>query len=310
VSTTGAQIAVREHEADLIVEQRHYAAEGVVTLALAAPDGVELPAWSPGAHIDLLLGEGLIRQYSLCSSPGEPDKWRIGVLRDPRSRGGSEHVHRNLLCGATVRVRGPRNHFPLVSAPRYQFIAGGIGITPIIPMIDEAEVGGAEWSLVYGGRTHRSLAFADELARHADRITICPQDEVGILDLESIPGTPRADTLVYCCGPEPLLDAVESACSDWPGGSLHIERFAAKTLTDGDRAGAIDTFEVVCRRSGVTVQVPANKSVLEVVEEAELTCWRRAARVSAAPGRRQSSRASRTTGTPCSRKRRRKPARS
>jgi ferredoxin-NADP reductase len=268
VTTAGGKIAVREHEADLVVEQRHEAADGVVSLTLADPDGRELPAWTPGAHVDLLLGDGLVRQYSLCSSPDDSGAWRIGVLRDPASRGGSELVHDELTEGSQVRVRGPRNHFPLVSAPRYQFIAGGIGITPILPMIAEAEAAGAQWNLVYGGRQRDSMAFTDELAAHGDRITICPQDETGILDLESILGTPREDTLVYCCGPEPLLDAVEKACSSWPEGSLHVERFAPKAVSDEDRAGALDTFDVVCQRSGITLQVPSDKTVLEVVEDA------------------------------------------
>jgi len=269
VSTAAGKIAVREHEADLVVKMRDDVAEGVISLTLTAPDGGDLPAWTPGAHIDLLLDEGLVRQYSLCSSPGEPGAWRIGVLRDPRSRGGSECVHSKLVDGAPVRVRGPRNHFPLVHASRYQFIAGGIGITPIIPMIEEAEASGAEWSLVYGGRRRGSMAFTDELAAYGDRIRICPQDEIGIIDLPSILGTPRDDTLVYCCGPEPLLAAVESASFGWPAGSLHVERFAPKILTDEDHAGALDTFEVICQRSGVTVvEMPADKSVLEVVEDA------------------------------------------
>jgi ferredoxin-NADP reductase len=262
------KIAVREHEADLVVARRDEAAEGVVALTLESPNGGQLPGWTPGAHIDLLLRDGLARQYSLCSSPGDSGSWRIGVLRDPASRGGSQFVHDELEVGSTVRVRGPRNHFPLVSAPRYQFIAGGIGITPILPMIEEVAASGADWNLVYGGRQRGSMAFTDELAAHDSRVTISPQDEEGILDLDAILGSPREDTLVYCCGPEPLLNAVEGACADWPAGSLHIERFAAKAVTEEDLAGALETFEVVCQRSGVTLEVPADKSIMEVVEEA------------------------------------------
>ena len=137
-------------------------------------------------------------------------------------------MHSALAPGVTVRVRGPRNHFPLVASPRYLFIAGGIGITPMLPMIAEAEAASADWRLLYGGRERASMAFLDELATYGDRVTIVPQNEMGMLDLESVLGTPQPDTLVYCCGPEGLLSAVEKFCENWPPGALHLERFSAK----------------------------------------------------------------------------------
>ena len=156
---TITQTIVREHEADLVVREARQVADGVVAIILAAPDGAELPAWTPGAHIDFVLGDDLIRQYSLCSSPSQPEAWRVGVLRAPDSRGGSEQVHDLLAPGSIVRVRGPRNHFPLVASSRYLFIAGGIGITPVLPMIAEADAAGADWRLFYGGRERASMAF-------------------------------------------------------------------------------------------------------------------------------------------------------
>ena len=220
----------------------------------------------PGAHIDLILGDDLSRQYSLCSSPGRPESWRLGVLRAPDSRGGSERVHTALSTGATVRVRGPRNHFPLVSSPRYRFIAGGIGITPILPMIAEAEAAGAEWTLLYGGRERNSMAFVDELAGYGDKVTVAPQDETGMLDLASVLGTPEPDTLVYCCGPEGLLAAVEKLCESWPPGALHLERISPKPQEEA--AGGESSFELLLERSGLTLQVPPDKSVLEVIRDA------------------------------------------
>lgn len=260
-------LAIRELESELIVATREDAAEGVVALVLQSGDGADLAGWTPGAHIDLVLGEGLARQYSLCGDPATADAWRIGVLRDPASRGGSQFVHDRLREGHTVRVRGPRNHFPLVASPRYLFIAGGIGITPVLPMIDAAAGAGADWRLLYGGRTRSSMAFLDELAAYGERVEVHPQDEDGLLDLESALSVPQPDTLVYCCGPEPLLDAVTTACADWPPGSLHLERFAAKSVAEPATAG-LDTFEVVCQRSGVTVTVPQEKTIYESVEEA------------------------------------------
>ena len=248
-----------------MVEVREQTTDDVVTLTLRAADDRPLPRWEPGAHIDLLLPDGLNRQYSLCGDPADRCHWRIGVLREPAGRGGSAHVHDRLHAGTPARVRGPRNHFPLAPSPRYLFIAGGIGITPILPMIAAAEAAGADWELVYGGRTRGSMSYLDELARHGDRITVRPQDEYGLLDLDGLLGTPRPDTLVYCCGPEPLLLAVEARCASWPKGSLHVERFTAKPLTEPVRTGA---FEVELRQSGLTLTVPPDRSVLDVVEEA------------------------------------------
>ena len=266
VTVTTTKTIIREHETDLVIQEARAVADDVVALTLADPRGIELPAWTPGAHIDFILGDDLTRQYSLCSSPSKPAAWRVGVLRAPDSRGGSERVHSALAPGATVRVRGPRNHFPLVTSPRYLFIAGGIGITPMLPMIAEAEAAGAEWRLLYGGRERASMAFLDELAPYGERVTIVPQDEMGMLDLESVLGTPRPDTLVYCCGPEGLLSAVEKFCENWPPGALHLERFSSKPQKPA--AEADSSFELVLERSGLTLQVPPDKSVLEVIRAA------------------------------------------
>jgi ferredoxin-NADP reductase len=263
---TGAKQAYREVEADLQVLRRETVADGVVTLTLVEPNGADLQEWTAGAHVDLLLTPSLVRQYSLCGSTSNRSEWVVGVLLDPDSRGGSQFVHEEVREGSTVRVRGPRNHFPLVSSPRYQFIAGGIGITPMLPMIEAAEARGADWRLLYGGRERASMAFVDQLGQYGDRGTVWPQDEQGMLDLDSLLSEPRDDTLVYCCGPEGLLGAVEESCQPWPEDSLHIERFSAKPVEEPP-ADALETFEVECQRSGVTVTVPADRSIYEVVEE-------------------------------------------
>ncbi len=262
---TTTKTIVREHEADLVVREVQVAADGVVALTLAAPDGTGLPHWTPGAHIDLILNDTITRQYSLCSNPADPDRWRVGVLRAAESRGGSELVH-GLAEGAEIRIRGPRNHFPLVASPRYLFIAGGIGITPILPMIAEAQAAGADWRLLYGGRERTTMAFLDELAPYGDRVTLAPQNESGPLDLAAALGRPQPDTLVYCCGPEGLLAAVEDLCADWPTGALHLERFAPKPVEPDGVAES--SFELILERSGLTLTVPPDKSVYEVVKEA------------------------------------------
>ena len=254
-----------ETELDMQVAARRDVADGTVELTLAEPSGAPLPAWNAGAHIDLVLNPSLTRQYSLCGSAADDSTWKVGVLRDPESRGGSAYVHEKLNEGATVRVRGPRNHFPLVSSPRYQFIAGGIGITPILAMIEAAEARGADWNLLYGGRSRASMAFLDRLDGN-DRVTVWPQDEKGLLDLDAVLGVPQPDTLVYCCGPGGLLDAVEEGCASWPDGSLHLERFAAKAVETSE--DALDSFEVECSRSGVTVTVADGTSIFDAVQKA------------------------------------------
>lgn len=256
-------------EMTLTVRERREESDGVVSLVLAHPDGDDLPAWKPGAHIDVHTeANGRVCQYSLCSSPAQSDAWRIGVLREPASRGGSVWLHDEIRAGDAVRVSWPRNNFRFRPAPRYVFVAGGIGITPMLPMIAQAEADGAEWTLLYGGRTRASMAYLDELARYGERVQVRPQDEFGLLDLTAVLGEARDDTLVYCCGPEPLLQAMETATAHWPVGALQLERFAPKTVV---RTEPDTPFEVEFRESGVTVVVPPEMSILEAAEAAGIS---------------------------------------
>ncbi|WP_312870748.1 PDR/VanB family oxidoreductase [Gordonia asplenii] len=222
-----------------------------------------------------MLDNGLVRQYSLCGDPTDLKTWTVGILRDPNSRGGSEFVHDNLDAGRAVRVRGPRNHFALIDSPRYLFVAGGIGITPIKAMAQAAQRSGAQWTLIYLGRSRSTMAFADELVeRYGARVILWPDAESGgTYDLAATLGTPLDDTLVYCCGPEGLLTAVENLCAAWPVGSVNVERFAARTSTPSAReegGETLDTFEVICMRSGVTVEVDADTPMLDALEDADI----------------------------------------
>jgi cytochrome P450/ferredoxin-NADP reductase len=258
-------VLTREFEADVRVEGKDQAADGVVALTLRQIADSPLPPWAPGAHVDLILAGAPTRQYSLCGDPADHHVWRLGILRDENGGGGSRFVHDRLSAGDTVRVRGPRNNFELADAPRYLFIAGGIGITPILPMIAAATAAGADWHLLYGGRYRDSMAFLPELAPYGDRVTVAPQDETGLLDLDSWLGVPQPDTLIYCCGPEPLLAAVEERCRAWPPRSLHVERFSARPLRAPVRTEA---FDVELARSELRLTVPPERSILDVVEEA------------------------------------------
>ncbi|TCR26465.1 ferredoxin-NADP reductase [Streptomyces sp. BK205] len=247
----------------LEISAKEVVAEGVVALTLAHPAGARLPDWTPGSHIEVVLPDRTVRHYSLCGSRWDAYTYRVAVLREPYGRGGSALVHDTLRPGDRVGVGGPRNHFPLVPSETYLFIAGGIGITPLLPMVQQAEQLGAEWQLLYGGRTRASMAFLEELtAAYAERVHIAPQDEVGLLDLGSWLGAPRPDTKVYCCGPAPLLTAVEAACAHWPAYTLRTERFTA-----AEQAAPVRDvpFEVELRRTGRVVTVTPDVSVLDAV---------------------------------------------
>ncbi|MEV5981615.1 PDR/VanB family oxidoreductase [Streptomyces sp. NPDC052114] len=256
----------QETTLELRVRRMTWEAEGVLSVELVHPDGKPLPAWEPGAHLDVHVG-GQVRQYSLCGDPRATATYRVAILNEPSSRGGSRYVHTRLRPGQSVTVAGPRNHFALEDAPGYVFVAGGIGITPILAMAREAARRGVPWRLVYGGRTRDSMAFTDELAALGGASTLVPQDERGHIDLADAlggaAGLPEG-ALVYCCGPEPLLAAVEERC---PAERLRVERFAAPAAP---RTGDDAAFEVECRRSGVTLSVGADTSVLEAAEAAGL----------------------------------------
>ncbi|MFK0113325.1 PDR/VanB family oxidoreductase [Streptomyces sp. NPDC091217] len=252
--------------AALTVTAKEHVAEGVAALTLAHPDGARLPDWTPGSHIDLVLPEGSTRQYSLCGDRWDAHTYRIAVLRESGGRGGSAYVHDRLSPGDRVGVGAPRNHFPLVPSKKYLFIAGGIGITPLLPMVRQAELLGADWKLLYGGRTRASMAFREELtAAYGERIHVVPQDEFGLLDLAAWLGAALPDTKIYCCGPAPLLSAVEAACAGWPPYSLRVERFTASAQIAPVRN---TPFEVELRRSGRTVTVTPGVSVLEAMRRA------------------------------------------
>ncbi|MET4658299.1 cytochrome P450/ferredoxin-NADP reductase [Streptomyces sp. PvP037] len=256
---------------NLEVTERTEASDGVVALTLSHPDGGELPPWKAGAHIDVHVpggdGEVRVRQYSLCSDPEDRTSYRVGVLREQDGRGGSAAVHDTLTAGSRVTVSWPRNNFRLLPSPRYLFIAGGIGVTPVLPMVREAERAGAEWELVYGGRTQASMAFRDELAVHGGSVTVVPQDELGLIDLPGLLGEVREGTLVYACGPEPLLRAVEENTAHWPKNSLRLERFAPKPVV---RTVPDTPFEVEFAGSGTVVEVGADETILEAAEKAGL----------------------------------------
>lgn len=251
----------------LRVDRIHALAQDVIGLDLVAVQNDALEAWAAGAHIDIELADGLVRQYSLTGSSTDQSRYRIAILREAAGRGGSIRAH-DLREGDEIAASAPRNHFELLAAPSYLFVAGGIGITPILAMIEAAEAQGAAWRLAYGGRSLASMAYASDLqARFGDKVALYPQDQSGHLPLAEIFAAKPAETLVYCCGPEPLLAAVEAQAALWANPEdLHLERFTAKAVEappSGERG-----FEVYCATSDITLQVPPDRSILEMLEGA------------------------------------------
>ncbi|MFG3036713.1 PDR/VanB family oxidoreductase [Streptomyces sp. NPDC048330] len=233
-------------------------AEGVRGLLLADPAGAALPPWEPGAHLEVALPSGAVRHYSLCGDPADRSVYRIGVLRAPAGRGGSEEVHTAVGEGTLLGVRGPFQRFPLVPAERYLFVAGGIGITPLLPMVRSLPPG--TWSLLYGGRSLASMAYREELSA-LPGVTLVPEDTAGRPDLDTVLAGLPAGTAVYCCGPEGLLRAV----ADRWAGPLHTERFGAADPEPRPSGGG--GFEVELRRSGRTLRVEPGRSLLDAVRE-------------------------------------------
>ncbi|MEJ1115480.1 PDR/VanB family oxidoreductase [Paenarthrobacter sp. CCNWLY172] len=252
-------------ETKLVVTAKKHLADGVVSLNLAHPAGRRLPDWTPGSHIDVVLPSGINRQYSLCGDRWDAHNYRIAVLHERDGRGGSEFIHHGLTEGTTLAVGGPRNNFRLVPSEKYLFIAGGIGITPMLPMIQSAHMMGADWKLLYFGRSRRTMAFLDELAAYGDRVMIVPKDQTGPRSASDLIGPASVDSKVYVCGPQRLLAAVERHCADWQPGLLRLEHFAAKSHGAPIRDAS---FDVELARAGLTVTVQPEVSVLEAIQRA------------------------------------------
>jgi ferredoxin-NADP reductase len=236
-------------------------ADGVVSLRLQPVGGRELPPWQPGAHVDVVLPSGRKRQYSLCGDPLARDHYVIAVRRIHTGGGGSREVHA-LSPGDRLTLHGPRNAFPFIDADRYLFVAGGIGITPIRPMLYDAIRRRADWRLVYTGRTRASMPFLDELRDlDPDRVQVWPDDEYGTPDGRKILARAPDGAALYCCGPPPMIDALRAEIPADNIASLHYERFSAPPVVGGR------PFRVVLARSGHVVRVSSNQSALAAIRE-------------------------------------------
>lgn len=244
------------------------AARDVLLLRFEEPGGGELPPWQAGDHLEIVLPSGLIRHYSLCGRWGDRSSYTVAVLRVADGRGGSVEIHDRPLAGAELLVRGPRSNFPLVEAPAYLLLAGGIGITPLYAMAQALAARGADWSLTYGARCGGAMAFRRELAElGGDRVRFVAQDLEGLPDFRALLDVAPTGTAVYCCGPEPMIAQVERLCAQRAERlSLHVERFNAAAGIAA-AAGQDRPFELELAETGVILRVPADKTALEVVHE-------------------------------------------
>lgn len=259
-----------DRDLHVVVEEVRSVADGVVTITMRREDGQRLPAWFPGAHVDVVLPSGRMRQYSLNGPRNDRLRYRIAVRAIPREAGGgggSLEMH-SLGAGDRLTLKGPRNAFPFVfNQHGYLFVAGGIGITPILPMLRRtARLDRVPWTLVYTGRTRASMPFLDEIgeiaAAHPERVHIWPDDEYGTPDGPKILELAPAGAMLYTCGPAPMIDAIRAVIPAPQIDSLHYERFSPPPVHGGR------PFSILLDRSGVRVDVGPRESALAAVRRA------------------------------------------
>lgn len=238
------------------VHSKKFVADNVVEFEFIG-EGHTLPVWEPGAHADVHLPNGLIRQYSLMHGSTQSDAWRIAVLVEDEGRGGSKYLAEKLEPGQIVSLGEPRNHFSFEIANQLQFIGGGIGVTPLIPMLELADASGSQWELHYLGRNRSHLAYASDLVeRFGEKVVLHIADEGTRLDLHDLLSTLEKTCEVYSCGPERLLEALEAEMGE--SDLLHIERFAPKDqIFEPNRS-----FTVYAQKSDIEFEVPEDESIL------------------------------------------------
>jgi ferredoxin-NADP reductase len=247
-----------------VIQKRTLIAGHIVELKLEPHDPTELLAWEPGAHLEVVLPSGLIRHYSLCGNP-EDNHYTIAVLREPVSRGGSIEIHDHVDVGTSLIIRGPRNHFPLIESEHTVFLAGGIGITPLLPMMRRLTEQGKSWELHYGGKSLAALAYLDALQlMEGYEINIYLKNETRRIPVKEVVAKLAPGTSIYVCGPETMISEVELE-GNALGLNVKTERFgpSGEVIShDGDKE-----FEVTLARSGQTLTVAANERLIDVVRK-------------------------------------------
>lgn len=253
----------------LQVRAIRYQAEGINAFDLMHPEGEQLPEVEAGAHVDVHLPGGHVRSYSLAGDPRDRLRWTLGVLREPNGRGGSRSLHDNVRVGELLTLGEPRNAFKLKrGADHVILIAGGIGVTPLKAMAHELMEQGVSFEMHYCARSWRNVAFLDELQTLVPKDRLClhldggdPARGLNLVTLLADPGTGRH---VYYCGPAGFMNACADATSHWPAGTVHCEHFKAPVQKAVSMADG--TFEVKLARSGVTVQVAPDQTIVRAIE--------------------------------------------
>lgn len=249
-----------ETEQYLVVVARRRVSEDTIELEFAEATGKPLPEWGAGAHIDLKISNGMVRQYSLMQGLRDPNNWRIAVLIERKGRGGSLFIDKELKVESVVKSVGPRNHFPLNPAEKYLFVAGGIGITPLLQMIDKAEEQGIAWELAYLGRSPETMSYHIELQeRFGSRVKVFAKSAGQRFDVEAQLSRLGPETHIYCCGPERLMLSLESAIGDEGINRIHVERFHPREIKFSEPD---HEFTVYCQKSDEEITVPIDESIL------------------------------------------------
>ena len=262
VRDAAAEAAPERETLTVRITARRMAAQDIVALELESDDGTPLPSFEAGAHVDVRISSELLRQYSLSNDPAECGRYRLGVLLDPISRGGSAAVHAGFHVGQVLEIGRPRNHFPLrMDAAHTLLFAGGIGITPVLAMAHALRAAGRSFELHYCGRSASRLAFLDELERFGPQVQVHLDDGPAAqrLRIDAVLAEPSPDRHLYVCGPNGFMDFVTSAAQrlGWQDDTVHLERFGAEVDTDGA------PFTVVAARSQVTFEVQPGERIAE-----------------------------------------------
>ena len=271
--TPAAAAAPETARAGTLIDVRVAAIETVArdtnVYTFERPDGARLPAYKPGAHIDIHLPNGLIRQFSLLNPDDNPERYVVAIKLDAASRGGSRYIFDDLRVGHTLKVSAPRNNFPLLEdAAEVVLFAGGIGITPIWCMAQQLQAQNRTWKLYYACQSRADMAFLSAIEKFGpERVHLHFDDEANgkFLDLVAAIGAGSANAHFYCCGPNPMLKAFEAAAAGRPRHQVHVEYFTPK---DEAAAGTLGGFWVELARSGEEYFIPEGKKILEVLYEA------------------------------------------
>jgi ferredoxin-NADP reductase len=249
----------------LRVKSATWEAPNIVSYDLRPPEAGQLPAFTAGSHIDLTLPNGLIRSYSLVNPQSERHRYVIAVQKDRASRGGSKWVHENFHPGDVLTINGPRNNFALnEAAEKSIFIAGGIGITPIVSMTERLSAIGRDWELIYCARKRAEAAFVDALKGNV-KFNFDEEPGGKMLDIAAVVRAAPANAHLYCCGPLPMLSAFEAATAELPRERVHVEYFTAK-----EPPAVEGGYKVVLAKSGKEFIVPPGKTILDTLLDAGL----------------------------------------